>query len=381
MPPTSRSEHSNLLALASRIGVWLLLFGVIYVLRSFFLLIFLTFVFAYIQATGVKRLEKRIESRTLRVILVVVALLSVIIAVGFFVIPRVKEQAQHFVDRFPYHIQTIDAEIRTLAKTYPVLQELIPEMKNTVSHEYGTSEQRGLDLKGSPTTQLLQNLFGLGEESVGKQSMRHSLETIRNIGSGLLAITSAFLLSLLFSFLIVLDLPQLSASVRELRNTRVRFIYEEVSESICNFAMVFGRAIEAQLFVAMLNTLLTALGIFLLGFGEQIPFLCVIVFFCSFIPVAGVFISSIPICLVALQEAGLTLLFLAALMIIVVHLVETYILNPKIYGHHMRMNPVIVLIILTVGGKMFHIWGLILGVPICTYIFGHAIRNRPVAVK
>jgi predicted PurR-regulated permease PerM len=42
----------------------------------------------------------------------------------------------------------------------------------------------------------------------------------------------------------------------------------------------------------------------------------------------------------------------------------------------MRINPVIVLIILTVGGKLFQLWGLILGVPVCTYIFGHAIQIK-----
>jgi predicted PurR-regulated permease PerM len=33
-----------------------------------------------------------------------------------------------------------------------------------------------------------------------------------------------------------------------------------------------------------------------------------------------------------------------------------------------------VLIILTIGGTLFQFWGLILGVPVCTYLFGHAIR-------
>ena len=62
------------------------------------------------------------------------------------------------------------------------------------------------------------------------------------------------------------------------------------------------------------------------------------------------------------------------LMIVVIHIIEGYILNPLIYGARLRINPVIVLIILTISGKLFHLWGLILGVPICTYIFGHAIR-------
>ena len=91
----------------------------------------------------------------------------------------------------------------------------------------------------------------------------------------------------------------------------------------------------------------------------------------------GVFLSSIPICLVALQDQGVNAMLLAILLITIIHLIEGYILNPRIYGSYMRINAVIILIILTIAGKLFGFWGLILGVPVCTYIFGYAIRFRP----
>ncbi|MBU2005947.1 MAG: AI-2E family transporter, partial [Gammaproteobacteria bacterium] len=97
---------------------------------------------------------------------------------------------------------------------------------------------------------------------------------------------------------------------------------------------------------------------------------------CSFIPVAGVFISSVPICLIALNTGGAKLVMFAVGMITFIHMVEGYVLNPLIYGARLRLNPVIVLIILTVGGKLFHIWGLVLGLPVCTYLFSYAIRYR-----
>jgi len=139
---------------------------------------------------------------------------------------------------------------------------------------------------------------------------------------------------------------------------------------------VLGKALEAQLIIAIINSLLTAVGISLLGLGQHLAFLTVIVFFCSFFPVIGVFISSLPICLVALQTSGLQTMLLSIVLITVIHLIEGYILNPRIYGSYMRINSVIILIILTVGGKLFGFWGLILGVPVCTYIFGHAIRYK-----
>ena len=58
------------------------------------------------------------------------------------------------------------------------------------------------------------------------------------------------------------------------------------------------------------------------------------------------------------------------------HVVEAYILNPKIYGEKLKINPVLVLIILTVSGKLFGVWGLLLSLPIYTYVFGHAIKEE-----
>jgi len=35
---------------------------------------------------------------------------------------------------------------------------------------------------------------------------------------------------------------------------------------------------------------------------------------------------------------------------------------------------VLVLIVLTIGGKLLGVWGLVLGIPIVNYVFRHAIR-------
>ena len=71
--------------------VWSVLFGVIYLLRSFFLLLFLSFVFAYIQAQSVNRLEPYLSNRIARVVLVALVILSVMTAAGIFLVPKVIE--------------------------------------------------------------------------------------------------------------------------------------------------------------------------------------------------------------------------------------------------------------------------------------------------
>jgi predicted PurR-regulated permease PerM len=357
------------------IMVWGTIIGLIFLLRSFFLLIFLTFVFSKIQANGVNKLEKYIKNRTVRVSLGAIFLLTILGSAGLFLVPKVKVQTELFVSQFSSYLDRVDQEILELSSKYPLLVEVFPEL----IIEQPESNKEAVERKGfdySPTRAMIQQFLKVGEESGGIESINHLLGTLGNIGGKIATVTSTFLLSLLFSFLIVLDLPRLALSVRELENTKLRFIFLSVADDIRDFSHVLGRALEAQFIVATVNCLLTAIGISMLGIGEHMVFLSVIVFFCSFIPIIGVFVSSIPICLVALQTSGINTMFLAILLITVVHLIEGYIINPRIYGSFMRINPVITLIILTVCGKFFGLWGLLLGVPFCTYLFGYAIRIR-----
>ena len=66
-----------------------------------------------------------------------------------------------------------------------------------------------------------------------------------------------------------------------------------------------------------------------------------------------------------------------------IRVIEAYVLNPIIYGRHMRLNPVLALIILYVGYHAFGLWGMLLGVPVARYFIHDVIgvpfreRTRP----
>jgi predicted PurR-regulated permease PerM len=427
-PPWDR-----IFSLASRLFVWGLLIAVLWLLRPFLLLIFLTFVFAYIQAHGVDGLAHRIKNRPLRVVIVGLVVLGTLFATGFTLVPQVQEQANTFLQNKDKYIADADDQLDKFFKQYPSIYTSLskhqrakepdlqaafgvartpgslPGATSLVVHDdevvrtprpatsgtevtapvpppdgkdadptqpppaNGTAADPAPPRPGEPEKlHIVRDLVASAGESLAK----NPLEIVQ---SGL-GYASSFLLALLFSFLIVLDLPKLKRGIHGLSTTKIGFIYDEVADNIAGFGRVLGRALEAQLFIALCNTILTAIGIWMMGI-PNILVLSTIVFFCSFIPVVGTFISSTPICLLALQSDGVGAMFLVIILICVIHAIETYVLNPQIYGHHMHMNPVLVLIVLTIGGKLFGVWGLILGIPIVNYVFRHAIRRpgeRPV---
>ena len=188
-------------------------------------------------------------------------------------------------------------------------------------------------------------------------------------------VTLAFhlILSVFLSFFIVWDIPRLKRMIGRLEHSRIANLYREVQPGLVSFGWLMGRAFQAQAIIAAVNTLLTLSALSLL----QVPhrtFLCTIVFLCSFVPVVGVVISSIPITVVCLQLPGGFLLALEMIgCILLIHFIETTVLNPKIMGDMLKLHPLLVLVILLVGEHFFGVWGLLLGVPVSVYIFRFVI--------
>jgi len=99
-------------------------------------------------------------------------------------------------------------------------------------------------------------------------------------------------------------LPPLSpAGARSLATSRLAPVYAEVAPSLTVFGQLFGKALQAQARIALVNTGLTAAGMWALRI-PGLGLLSLFVFLCSFIPIAGCFISTVPIAFVALTEYG-----------------------------------------------------------------------------
>lgn len=178
--------------------------------------------------------------------------------------------------------------------------------------------------------------------------------------------------SLILSFMMVWDLPSIANGVASLKTSRLAPIYNTVAPSVEVFANLFGKALQAQARIAMVNTILTALGMWIL----QIPgmgLLSLFVFLCGFIPIAGVIISTVPIGFVALTEYGFMKLALVILMITGVHFVEAYGLNPAIYSAHLKLHPLLVLAVLVVAEHSMGVWGLLLAVPMSVFALDYCI--------
>jgi hypothetical protein len=136
-------------------------------------------------------------------------------------------------------------------------------------------------------------------------------------------------------------------------------VWKEIDQSLSMF--VRGRIIMA-IFVGV------ATMIYLMAFRIEFSFVIgVITCVADIIPYIGPFLGFIPAVLIALFKGPLTAFWVAALFCFVQWL-ENNIIGPKILGDSTGMHPLIVLILLIIGGGMFGVLGMIFSVPVAAVI-------------
>ncbi|KAH8952223.1 hypothetical protein BDL97_09G072100 [Sphagnum fallax] len=334
-----------------RLAVWTAVVITMFQLRDFVGIIMGTVVLSVIGNSVVSWAEDYLPGRRrLLVATMYVVILAALIGVGVMYIPRLTQEGAKLIAR----IQTEDPYTLVSDKLRSALGENVTDQESVAGSR----------------TQRLRALQQMIKEYAG--AMVVWLAT-------LISATSRFalqsLVSLIFSFMLVWDMPAIRRGVQSLKQSRLSIVYEEIAPVIGTFGAIFGKAMQAQSAIAVVNTALTALGLLVLQVSG-VGFLSVLVFLCSFVPVAGVIISTVPIGLVAFTESGLLQLGLVVLMVILIHAVEAYILNPVIYSAHLKLHPLLALGVLVFAEHTLGVWGLLVAVPMAVFFSEYIIKRN-----
>ena len=378
--------------------IWIILAILLWLLRDFFSLIFLTFVFAFIATPISAFFERRLHLRRGGAICLTFGIFLLLLGTMFaFIVPQVAREAISLKNNLPQTEERLMQLRQTVVAKYPSVEPLLMNYLRSKIPDESLKEilltEQSAALALTTATLTLDNTAGTTDpatlelnrnaredEALIHLFISHQIEELTDKVPAVIRLmwgaSGTIALALLFSFLISLDLSRLGQELRNLRASRLRDFHNEAAQPVVRFAYVVGRAIQAQAMIALVNTTLTLVGMAILGV-PSLTVLSMIVFLCSFVPVLGVFISTVPIVLVALNAGGINMALFSVLMVILVHAVEAYLLNPFIYGKHLKINPVLVLIILFIGHHAFGVWGMLLGVPVAHY-FIHDVFGVPI---
>jgi predicted PurR-regulated permease PerM len=135
---------------------------------------------------------------------------------------------------------------------------------------------------------------------------------------------------------------------------RVRQTGHEMNDVV--LAYVRGNVITATICAVYVFVVLTAMNI------PQALLLAVIAFVFDFVPVLGTIVMTGPAALLALMVSPLRALLVVAAYLFY-HLVENYVIIPRVYGKEMRLSTLTVLVAIAIGGTLQGVIGVVLALP------------------
>lgn len=311
-----------------RFVVLALLIWVLYLVRGMLSAILLTFIFTYIVVHWVRFVQRWLPK--LPSLLVVLATYVVLIAAVYFAVTKY----------LPLLITQIIKMVNSVLKFYQSQDGswLIKQLNHYISAKTVTAQvKHGLNLAFSTLTSLTK-----------------------------MAVT--FFMSFILSFFYTIELKQMySFSRLFLTSDLFSWLFEDIYFFGKKFVNTFGVVLEAQFFIALCNTALTTICLMFMHM-PQILALALMVFVFSLVPVAGVIISLIPLSMVGYSVGGIRDVIYIIIMIIAIHALESYVLNPKFMSSRTELPIFYTFVVLMVSEKLFGTWGLIVGVPIFTFL-------------
>lgn len=125
--------------------------------------------------------------------------------------------------------------------------------------------------------------------------------------------------------------------------------------------------IEAQFIIAAVNCVLSVIALSIMGFPHLIA-LGIMLFILGLVPVAGVIISLIPLSIIAYSIGGLMYIVYILVIVMVLHAIEAYFLNPKLMSAKTDLPIFYTFIVILFSEHFLGVWGLIIGIPLFMFL-------------
>jgi predicted PurR-regulated permease PerM len=313
-------------SIVKRVVFVLLVFALLYSLRDMLNLLLLLFMVTFVMI----RLQSFITKQIRRVIpispVVVTTVLYVALIIGL---------------------------VYGLVNYVPKLINEIVDIVNNVQKFLGSSQN----------DQIAQVVADTLDKIEYKTFLNSALTYAKTIGSWL----EIILLVILLSYFFQLERRKIVEFTEKFSKSTIGWLYLEFRYFGGKFIASFGKVLEVQLMIAVINTVLTIAGLWIMGFPYLFA-LTIMVFMLSLVPVAGVVVSFIPIAIIGYQIGGNTTVIWVIVLVLVIHALETYFLNPRLYANKTNLPMFYSFFILILSEHYMGIWGLLIGIPIFMFM-------------
>lgn len=191
-------------------------------------------------------------------------------------------------------------------------------------------------------------------------------QTLTSIAQDVGVIALNIFMAYVISFLILFEKKKLRLFHNAILQSKIDFIYKDLLYFVNSFAKAFGEVMKVQVLISFINTIISVIAIAVLGFNDLLG-LGIMIFILGLIPVAGVIISIVPLCIIGFNIGGITTVLWLVALIVVIHIIEAYVLNPRIMSHRVSLPVCIIFLILIFSEHLIGPWGLLMGVPLTLF--------------
>jgi predicted PurR-regulated permease PerM len=252
-----------------------------------------------------------------------------------------------------YGIATgIAAQVRGLSESLPTYER---QAETALVQIDGWAQQHGLALNLSAGGR---GISGFISSSTG--SVAGLVKGVFGVFAGVVDAIVGVLVVFVLGFFFLHDGDRIIAGGRRLLPEAARPKYDFVWEAL---STVVGGYIRAQLLMALIIGCLAALGTLIVGIHAWLVIgLAALVL--ELVPLIGALVAALIAVIIALFQGGLLLGVATVVVFIVIHIIEGYILGPRIQGTRVHMHPLGSFLAMLVGIKVAGILGALFAVPL-----------------
>lgn len=292
--------------------------------------------------------RRRTAARALSVTISYVLVLAIVAGILIAVMPSVAGSIVDLADQMPGYIKKLDAFLQEFFANNPEVAGLISD---------------GFTELGSVVKKISQIVEPMTSDIVSSVS-----SGVIKLAAGLLTGVKNVVIGLIIGIYLLFSKERLLAQCKKimfafLKNSVCQRVFYVASKS----NQIFKSYVVSNLIDALI--IFAAMAIGMLALGMPYPMLLAVV--CgvtNLIPFFGPFIGAIPCGVLILLVDPVKVIWFG-LFVLVLQQLDGNVIKPHLFGESMGLPAIWVLVSITIGGGLFGIPGMLLGVPVFAVLY------------
>lgn len=328
-------------ALGNVSGIYNCAVNILAYITSIFSVLILGFAIAYVLNPMVDFFCERIRNRFLSVFLVYIIILGFIFFIVYVTVNEIRlggritfvDGINLIIDNFKHNIENVYVDILYYLEMYHL--DFVTNYINTFKGKIYDTMNNGIRL----------TIF---------------YRTLGRIATALLGF--------IISFYLLKDKESISESFKKYcKRIFPKKVYDFCAVNIEDMNDAFSGYIRGQFTDGIIMSVIISVVLGIMGI--KFPLIIGIISGLSnIIPYFGALIGFLLSVFMALVNGDVSKAVIVGIIIIVLQQIDGYVISPRVLGHSVKLNPVVIIIALAVGGKLFGLMGMVLAIPFVRFL-------------